>query len=66
MTEQCATGEIIRFGKLTLTPPLREILDEASRLLDDGSLLEVEALLENLEARYRHSQKSLHNGSTPV
>lgn len=57
MTEHRATDEIIRLGKLALSPQLRDILDEASRLLADGCLLEAEALLQNLEARFQNGQK---------
>jgi hypothetical protein len=57
MTEHRATDEIIRLGKLTLSPQLRGILDEASRLLANGCLLEAEALLQNLEARFQNGQK---------
>jgi hypothetical protein len=58
MDQPRAADEIIRLGKLDLSPELRELLEEAARLLAEGSLLEAEALLQNLEARFHFIRKS--------
>jgi hypothetical protein len=64
MTEKGAADEIIRLGKLNLNPELQEILAEARRVLANGCILEAEALLQNVEARFHYlqSQKGSSRG----
>ena len=56
MTQQGATDEIIRLGKLNLSLELQTVLEEASQALAAGCLLEAEALLQNIEARFNYAQ----------
>lgn len=56
MNEDTLAGEIIRLQKLDLEPGIREKLEEASRLMAEGSHLEAEALVQNADARIRQSR----------
>ena len=56
MTEQGAADEIIRLGKLNLSLELQTVLDDTSQALVAGCLLEAEALLQNIEARFNYAQ----------
>jgi hypothetical protein len=56
MTEKEAVDQIIRLRKLNLSLELQVVLEDASQALAAGCLLEAEALLQNIEARFHYAQ----------
>ena len=59
-TDRSLTDAIIRLQKLDLDQRLRATIEEAWNLLSDGHQLEAEALVENVDARVRHTQSPGH------